>query len=73
MMLRMLMILAEYEGEMIVARTKDTLDRYKHQLDKKDYYITKDGKKKTSLGRPTGKKDGKKRRKSGYYQRWANK
>ena len=31
LMLRVLMLLAEYERELIVARTRDTLDRYKGQ------------------------------------------
>lgn len=56
MFLRMLMVLAEYERELIVDRINAGLKRAK-----------KEGKK---LGRPKGKKDSKVRRKSGYYLRW---
>jgi hypothetical protein len=55
-----------------VERTKATLKRYKRDLEKQGYYIGRDGKRHRSLGRPKGKKDTKERRKSGYYQRWAN-
>jgi len=57
MFLKMLMVLAEYERELIVARTKDGLIR-----------AVKQGK---TLGRPSGSKDTKRRRLSGYYQRWS--
>lgn len=57
MFLKMLMVLSEYERELIVARTKDGLSRALRQ-----------GK---TLGRPKGSKDKKRRRKSGYIQRWA--
>jgi len=57
MFLKMLMVLAEYERELIVDRINDGLDRARAQ-----------GK---TLGRPAGKKDGKKRRVSGYYLRYA--
>lgn len=56
LMLRMMMILAEYERELTVARINDGLDRAKS-----------DGKK---LGRPSGAKDKGRRRKSGYMMRW---
>lgn len=56
MFLKMLMVLAEYERELIVSRTKDGLIR-----------ALKQGK---SLGRPKGSKDKKRRRKSGYFNRW---
>jgi DNA invertase Pin-like site-specific DNA recombinase len=56
MFLKMLMVLAEYERELIVARTKDGLAR-----------AVKQGKK---LGRPNGSKDKGRRRKSGYIKRW---
>ena len=56
MFLRMLMVLAEYERELIVNRINDGLSRARKQ-----------GK---TLGRPTGSKDTKRRRKSGYIQRW---
>jgi len=56
MFLRMLMVLSEYERELIVNRINDGLSKARKQ-----------GKK---LGRPTGSKDTKRRRKSGYLQRW---
>ena len=39
LMLRVLMILAEYERELIVARTRDTLDIYKGQIEKNGFFI----------------------------------
>ncbi len=57
MFLKMLMVLAEYERELIVSRTMDGLSR-----------ALKQGKK---LGRPKGKGDSKPRSKSGYYLRYA--
>lgn len=54
---RMLGVFAEYERELIVARTKTGLERARRE-----------GK---QLGRPQGRKDVKARRKSGYYMRWA--
>jgi len=54
--LKMLMVLAEYERELIVARTNDGLKR-----------AVKQGKR---LGRPNGSKDKKRRKKSGYLRRW---
>jgi len=51
--------IAELEREMITERINLGLERARIK-----------GKK---LGRPKGKKDGKKRRKSGYYQRWSKK
>ena len=53
---QMLGVFAEYEREMIVARTRSGLERAKRQ-----------GK---TLGRPSGSKDKKQRRKSGYINRW---
>lgn len=50
---------AQYERSIIVSRTLAGLERARRQ-----------GK---QLGRPKGKKDGKVRRKSGYYARWASK
>jgi site-specific DNA recombinase len=72
--LKSMMLMAEYERELTVARTRDTLDRYKEQLETQGYYIARDGKKKTSLGRPIGKKDSSaiKRRRSGYIKRRAD-
>jgi len=57
MFLRMLMVLAEYERELIVDRINAGLKRARKQ-----------GK---TLGRPKGSKDKKVRRKSGYYIRWS--
>lgn len=57
MFLRMLMVLAEYERELIVNRVNAGLERAK-----------KEGK---TLGRPNGSKDKKKRRTSGYLLRWS--
>jgi len=57
MFLKMLMVLAEYEREIIVSRTYDGLARARKQ-----------GKK---LGRPKGSKDRRPRPKSGYHLRWA--
>ena len=56
MFLRMLMVLAEYERELIVSRINSGLDRARAE-----------GK---ILGRPNGSKDKKRRRKSGYLLRW---
>jgi putative DNA-invertase from lambdoid prophage Rac len=50
---------AEFERELIRERTIDGLERAKVNGSK--------------LGRPKGSKDGKVRRKSGYYQRWSKK
>jgi DNA invertase Pin-like site-specific DNA recombinase len=52
----MLGVFAEYERELIVARTLSGLQRARRQ-----------GK---VLGRPLGSKDGKRRRLSGYIARW---
>ncbi|MBL7131478.1 MAG: recombinase family protein [Candidatus Omnitrophica bacterium] len=57
MFLKMLMVLAEYERELIAVRTKDGLRR-----------AVKQGKK---LGRPNGSRDKKRRKKSGYFRRWS--
>lgn len=54
---QMLGVFAEYERELIVARTKAGLERAKKQ-----------GK---MLGRPKGSKDKKRRRRSGYIFRWS--
>lgn len=54
---QLLGVFAELEREMIVARVNDGLDRAK-----------KNGKR---LGRPSGSKDRKRRRLSGYHVRWA--
>lgn len=70
LMLRVLMLLAEYERELIVARTRDTLDRYKGQIKDKGYFVSRNGRKVRKLGRPRGSKDKNKRKKSGYFRRW---
>jgi len=58
MFLRMLMVLAEYERELIVSRINSGLDRARARSEGK------------TLGRPNGSKDKKRRRKSGYLLRW---
>lgn len=62
---------AELERQFIVQRTNASLNRIRNEIEKKGYYITKDGKKRTSLGRPKGKTDApnKPRKKRGYYLR----
>lgn len=72
LMLRILMILAEYERELTVSRINDRLSQHKRDIKERGFYINKDGVKKESLGRPAGSKDKKRRKRSGYYQRWAN-
>jgi len=62
---------SEMEREMIIERTKAKLDYYKNQIKKKGYFINKQGKKCYALGRPKGSKDKKRRRRSGYHQRWS--
>lgn len=64
---------AELERQFIVDRINLSINRAKKSIEEKGYYITKEGKRITSLGRPKGKRDGKERRKSGYYQRWSKK
>ena len=59
------------ELKMIISRTKDKLDFYKHEIKTKGYYIDKKGNKKTSLGRPKGSKDKGYRKKGGYHLRYA--
>jgi len=56
MFLRMLMVLTEYERELIVSRINSGLDRARAE-----------GK---ILGRPNGSRDKKRRKKSGYLLRW---
>ena len=58
MFLHILMVLAEFERELTISRINTGLDRARSK-----------GKK---LGRPPGAKDKKRRRRSGYNQRWAN-
>lgn len=59
MFLNMLMVFAEYERDLTVDRINSGLDR-----------VRAEGRK---LGRPFGATDKKRRRKSGYHQRWSNK
>lgn len=73
LMLKMLMLLAEYERELIVSRIRDTLNRYKNQIKKHGHFTSRKGKRIKKLGRPKGSKDGEPRRKSGYYRRWERK
>ena len=73
MFMHMLMVFAEYERDLITTRTKDTIERYQKSIERKGYFINRDGKKKKSLGRPKGSKDKEQRRKSGYYRRWEGK
>lgn len=56
MFLHMLMVLAEYERELTLSRINSGLERARSQ-----------GKR---LGRPPGSRDKRRRRKSGYYNRW---
>ena len=70
LMLRVLMLLADYERTLIVARTCDTLNCYKDDIEKYGYFVSRDGKRISKLGRPKTSKDKKKRKKSGYYRRW---
>ena len=65
--------LSEQDRLRIKVKTKLKLDYYKAQIEKNGYYITKDGEKKTALGRPEGSKDKTDRRRSGYMLRWAGK
>lgn len=66
--------IAEFERELIRERINLGISRCKQELKDKGYYVKKDGKKITKLGRPKGSKDKnpKGRRKSGYYRRWEN-
>lgn len=59
MFLHMLMVLAEYERELTINRINSGLDR-----------VRAEGR---SLGRPSGSKDKKRRRTSGYINRWLRK
>ncbi len=57
LMIRMLMILAEYERELILGRINSGLDKARAEG--------------TQLGRPKGSKDKSRRRRSGYHLRWS--
>jgi DNA invertase Pin-like site-specific DNA recombinase len=63
--------IAEFEREIIRERIQLGINQRKKSIEKQGYYINSNGERKTSLGRPKGKKDSKgRRRKSGYYRRW---
>ena len=70
LMLRVLMLLADYERTLIVARTRDTLNCYKDDIDKQGYFVSRSGKRITNLGRPKGSRDRTTRKKAGYSYRW---
>jgi DNA invertase Pin-like site-specific DNA recombinase len=70
MFLHLLMIFAEYERELTVARINDTLGRYKEHLKNEGKFIARDGRVRHHLGRPKGSKDKKQRKKGGYYLRY---
>jgi DNA invertase Pin-like site-specific DNA recombinase len=73
MFLQMLMVFAEYERALTVARINDTLGRYKEHLKNDGRFIARDGRVRHNLGRPKGKKDSKPRKKGGYYLRYMSK
>lgn len=58
---------AELEREQIVERTNLAMKRIKKAIDEKGYYVTKEGKKIYTMGRPKGKKDKKPRKRRGYF------
>jgi len=70
LMLGMMILLAEYERDLLVSRINDTIGGYKKQLEAKGQFITREGKVCKHLGRPKGSKDKHQRTKSGYYRRW---
>jgi DNA invertase Pin-like site-specific DNA recombinase len=61
---------AEFERQLIRERIKDKLKYIDGLIEKDGYYLTQAGKKILKRGRPTGSKDNKVRRKSGYWLRW---
>lgn len=71
--LGMMMLLAQYERELIVERVQSGVDKIKEQIKEKGFAITKQEKKITKLGRPLGRKDKKRRRRAGYIARYLNK
>ena len=66
----LLLGLSDLEREMIIERTQDKLDFYKHEIKTKGFFINKKGVKCYSLGRPKGSKDKGYRKKGGYYARY---
>jgi len=61
---------AKLERDFNIQRTNSAMDKMKRDIKTKGYYITREGKRITSLGRPKGKKDTKRRKKGGYYLRY---
>ena len=70
--LQMLGVFAELEREIIVLRVNDGIAVRQKQLKKDGAFIAKSGKECKKLGRPTGSRDKKRRRKSGYLLRYVN-
>jgi len=64
---------AKLERDFNIQRTNAGLDKIRNAIERDGFYITKEGKRITSLGRPKGKKDNVRRKKSGYHRRWAEK
>jgi DNA invertase Pin-like site-specific DNA recombinase len=62
---------AEMERALTVERVNLMYSRLRKEIKDKGYFINKKGEKRTTLGRPTGRKDRSPRRKSGYYRRWS--
>ncbi len=64
---------AEFERQLIRERIKDKLHYIDSVIEKDGFYVSEKGNKISRRGRPTGAKDKKDRRTSGYYQRWNKK
>jgi DNA invertase Pin-like site-specific DNA recombinase len=64
---------AEMERAMTIERVNLMYSRLRKDIEDQGFYINKKGKKRTTFGRPKGKKDEHPRRKSGYYLRWGKK
>jgi DNA invertase Pin-like site-specific DNA recombinase len=64
---------AEMERAMTIERVNLMYSRLRKEIDERGYYINKRGEKRTTFGRPMGKKDRNPRRKSGYYLRHVKK
>jgi DNA invertase Pin-like site-specific DNA recombinase len=61
---------AEFERQLIRERIKDKLKYIDGLIEKDGFYVSRSGKRILKRGRPMGSKDGKVRRKSGYWLRW---
>lgn len=61
---------AEFERQLIRERIRDKLRYIDGLIEKDGYYVTESGKKIKKRGRPSGSRDKKVRRKSGYLLRW---